>query len=210
MAQNDPMTASRIRNALREGFERASLAVPVPAFDALQTYVELLARWNRKVNLTAFDLERPSAAAIDRLVVEPAVASRLVRPSDRQLVDVGSGGGSPAVPLAILCPWLWVSMTEARERKAAFLREVVRVVELRADVKVGRFDTLVDEATADVVTCRAVRSEPRLWSAIARALHSGGHVLWFGRLIETGSHPGFACSSADVEPFAVTTCIRTS
>ena len=65
---------------------------------SLVTYYELLARWNRKINLTS--LEDPDEA-IDRLLLEPVIAARHLSPAVVNVMDVGSGGGSPALPLAL-------------------------------------------------------------------------------------------------------------
>jgi len=92
----------------------------------LAAYLDVLRKWNQKSNLTAFELNPPSEAAIDRLIVEPVVASNRLLPADRLLIDIGSGGGSPAIPLRLMATQLRVVLVEARTRKSAFLREVVR------------------------------------------------------------------------------------
>jgi 16S rRNA (guanine527-N7)-methyltransferase len=149
----------------------------------LASYLDLLDHWNRKINLTAFDLREPGAEALDRLIVEPLAASAFVRPSDRAALDIGSGGGSPAIPIALACPWLHMTMVEARVRKAAFLREAVRHLGLAAEVAGMRFEEVAPsyEGACDVVSVRAVRLEPRVWRGIESALQPAGRVLLFGR-----------------------------
>src|SRR5206468_1311667 len=98
--------------------------------DQLAAYLALLSRWNKKINLTALDVATPSDDAVDRLIVEPLAAARLLVPEDRTCIDVGSGGGSPAIPLKIAVPRLQMLMVESRARKAAFLNEAVRQLEL--------------------------------------------------------------------------------
>ncbi len=151
----------------------------------LGAYLDLLARWNRRINLTSFDLDTPADAAIDRLVVEPLQAVRFVRDDDRLAVDIGSGGGSPAIPVVLACPWLQMTLVEVRARKAAFLREAVRALDLSgARVEAIAFESLTADsslvAQVDIVTMRAVRADREIWTAIDTLLAPTGRVLWFG------------------------------
>jgi 16S rRNA (guanine527-N7)-methyltransferase len=151
----------------------------------LGAYLDLLARWNRRINLTSFDLDTPTDAAIDRLIVEPLRAAAFVRNGDRLAVDVGSGGGSPAIPIALACSWLHMTLVEVRARKAAFLREAVRTLALSgARVEAAAFGALVEDTSlakqVDVVTMRAVRADREIWATIDALLAPRGRVLWLG------------------------------
>lgn len=149
----------------------------------LTVYAGLLQVWNRRINLTAFDLSAPTDEAIDRLLIEPVAAASLVRASDRRVIDLGSGGGSPAVPVAIAVPSIEMTMVEVRSRKAAFLREVVRELSLTAKVETATFQDVAQRSTPggfDVVMFRAVRADAVLWRAVERLLGKAGRVLWFG------------------------------
>ena len=118
-----------------------------PTIEALCAYYELLSKWNRRINLTGFELDVPSRLAIDRLFVEPVIASNRLRVSTQtsSVVDIGSGGGSPAIPMALSWPGLQVTMVESRSRKAVFLREAVRGLGVRASVE----DRRVEDLAAD-------------------------------------------------------------
>jgi 16S rRNA (guanine527-N7)-methyltransferase len=163
--------------------ERASLSVPAETVSRLAQYLDLLARWNRRINLTAFNLDRLGGDAIDRLIVEPLEAAPAIAAEDRLAVDIGSGGGSPALPLKIALPRLQMALIESRERKAAFLREAVRQLGLdRVAVETARAgsDGLpLWNGRADVVTMRAVRADGTMWQAVERLLRPGGRLFWF-------------------------------
>ncbi|MEP7117847.1 MAG: RsmG family class I SAM-dependent methyltransferase, partial [Acidobacteriota bacterium] len=107
-----------------------------------ETYFIELARWNRKMNLSALSLDGDgSDEAVDRLLMEPAVASRHIPDSARTLLDVGSGGGSPAIPIKICRPDLALTMVEVKVRKSVFLRQVSRSLSLaRTQVETSRFE----------------------------------------------------------------------
>lgn len=161
---------------------RAEAAGLSPTADVVRDcslYVELLAKWNRKTNLTSLDIAPASAAAIDRLIVEPLIAAQELTPNDRVVVDLGSGGGSPAIPLAIAARHVRLTMVEIREKKAAFLREAARVTALNAVVIVGRVEDLAVRE-AQVITARAIKVNDQIESVIVQTLSSPGRFFWFG------------------------------
>jgi 16S rRNA (guanine527-N7)-methyltransferase len=173
----------------------AGVAIPPDTLPKLQAYIELLARWNRRINLTALTLEPPTDEAIDRLLIEPLVAAKHVDPGDRLAVDVGSGGGSPAIPLTLASRDLRMVMVESRVKKSAFLREAVRalglagveVVNSRLEEVAARADL---HASVDLVTIRAVAPSDDLWGDICGLLRPGGRIFWFGGPAEASGPAG--------------------
>lgn len=153
--------------------------------EGLAAYFELLQKWNRKVSLTALPVEDAGDEAIDRLLIEPALAARSLPSPDSSIIDVGSGGGSPAIPLRLVAPGTSLRMVESKTRKAAFLREAARVLELeRTEVDAVRFEELLARPelheTMDVVTLRAVKVEPKTLAALQSFLRLGGLLFLFG------------------------------
>ena len=148
----------------------------------LVAYYELLARWNRKINLTSLD---DPDEAIDRLLLEPVAAARHLSPAVVNLMDVGSGGGSPALPLALaLGPQVRLVMVEAKARKSAFLMEAVRQLGLSdAWVETSRYEELLTRPELyerfDIVSMRAVRVEPRVLMTLQAFVKPGGSLLLF-------------------------------
>jgi 16S rRNA (guanine527-N7)-methyltransferase len=167
---------------------RAAVAgVPVPAelAVALAAYLDLLAAWNRKINLTALPLEPATDEAIDRLIVEALVAVRHVRPEDRLAIDIGSGGGSPAIPMRLAAPALRFVLVEVKSRKAAFLRAVARELSLsNVEVENRNASDLPSRrdlvGAADVVTMRAVRADASMMRLVREVLGAQGRLFWFG------------------------------
>jgi 16S rRNA (guanine527-N7)-methyltransferase len=153
--------------------------------DGLETYYLLLTKWNAKINLTAFRLTPEGTDdAIDRLLIEPVVAARYVPENARSLLDAGSGGGSPAIPLKLATPNVSLRMVEVKTRKAVFLREAVRELGLRdAVVETSRFEELLPRAelheAQDLVSIRAVRIETRTLNTLQAFLRPGGKLLLF-------------------------------
>jgi 16S rRNA (guanine(527)-N(7))-methyltransferase RsmG len=160
----------------------------------LQEYFSLLAHWNRTINLTSLPLEPPTEQAIDRLLIEPLTAIPLLAPQSSVWFDIGSGGGSPAIPLQIAHPAGRLVMVESRERKAAFLRQAVRELELPgAEVMCARIESLVESdaysAVADLVTIRAVRLSASTFSQLDQLLKIGGQAVLFGTAPQTLTPP---------------------
>ena len=140
------------------------MPVPDALTSQLEAYYRLLATWNEKINLTALNVRDASDDSFDRLLVEPLVAARHIAPTNGRLIDVGSGGGSPAIPIKLALPDVTLLMVESKTRKSVFLREAVRALELSAtNVATSRFEELLARPdlheACDVVTLRAVLLE---------------------------------------------------
>jgi 16S rRNA (guanine527-N7)-methyltransferase len=151
----------------------------------LEAYCRLLAHWNGRINLTALPLDPMTDQAIDRLLIEPLAAARHLSTDAPVWFDLGSGGGSPAIPMKLARPAGLLTMVESKERKAAFLREAVRVLHLdNTSVEGQRIEALAAdnalEGTVDLITIRAVRLDPILFGAIRALLRFRGQVLLFG------------------------------
>ena len=166
---------------LEELAQGAGLALDREARTRLAAYVALLFRWNERMNLTALDAGEEGLA---RLVGEPLVAAGHIPPEARTMIDVGSGGGSPAIPVKIARPELFVRMVESRTRKAAFLREAVRRLKLAETVVENcRFEALVDDAQRreahDVLTVRGVRVDAAVAERLQVFVRPRGLLLVF-------------------------------
>ena len=179
------MTTLEFRDRLARRTRRAKAPISLAMLEPLEAYFRLLAQWNAKINLTSLPLDTPTDEAFDRLLAEPLAAARQI-PSHTSGVwfDLGSGGGSPAIPLKIARPALKLIMVESKERKGAFLREAVRTLSLAdTTVETERFETVADKpvfaGSADIVTVRAVRTDDELFQSAARLLKGDGKLLMF-------------------------------
>jgi 16S rRNA (guanine527-N7)-methyltransferase len=164
---------------------KVGLSVPADAIERLVAYFELLKKWNRKVSLTALPVEDAADEAIDRLLIEPLLAAKSLPKSPVSTIDIGSGGGSPAIPLKIAAPEISIRMVESKTRKAAFLREVVRTLQLdRTEVDSLRFEELLVRPqlheSAHIVTMRAVKVDGKSLAAFQSFLRPGGRLFLFG------------------------------
>jgi 16S rRNA (guanine527-N7)-methyltransferase len=178
------VTSREFKDRLTRRARRLDLTLSPELIRGLETYVRLLGRWNEKINLTGFAVTPLDDEAVDRLLVEPVLASRYVPPATTDLMDVGSGSGSPAIPLALAVPGVRLRMVESKTRKAVFLTEICRALTLdTAVVETARFEQLLARPelheSADVVSVRAVRVETRVLLTLQAFLRPGGQLMWF-------------------------------
>jgi 16S rRNA (guanine527-N7)-methyltransferase len=169
------------RTRLSKRAKKAGVFLSADLNDQLTSYYELLDRWNRKINLTALD--NPDEA-IDRLLLEPIVAARQLPPTVGNLMDVGSGGGSPAIPIKLFLAGTALTMVEAKARKSAFLREAVRTLRLdQTTVETARYEELLAKPELheafDALSLRAVRVEIRTLFTLQAFVKRGGVLLLF-------------------------------
>jgi 16S rRNA (guanine527-N7)-methyltransferase len=155
--QNGPVSGRDLEVRIRARLKRVRLATDDHRLAQLAVYFGLLTKWNKTISLSGLTLDPPSDESLDRLLVEPVLAAQFIG-KDRaagQLLDLGSGGGSPAIPLKIALPALKLRMVEAKTRKSAFLREVVRALSLTdAEVLNARMEELLARPDLNEVAMR--------------------------------------------------------
>ena len=107
----------------------------------LRAYLALLARWNSTVNLTS---SVDTDSSLKRLIIEPLIAAKVIPGGELSLLDIGSGNGSPAIPIKLFRPNLHLTMVESKTRKSAFLREALRTLDLKdSKVETVRWEDLL-------------------------------------------------------------------
>lgn len=167
--------------ALSESEIAAELAafdvtLPPPALSQLSCYLELLLRWNLRINLTGL---RDPETIVRRLFGESLRIARAVELRGR-LVDIGSGAGFPGLALKLVAPEMRVTLIEARQKKCAFLKEVVRQCGFsHVEVVAKRFEEWArrEEGTADLITTRAVTVDAKLLQAAKTLLAPAGKAI---------------------------------
>lgn len=119
--------------------------------DQLANHYAALTRWNERLNLTRI---RDLADSVRFHYCESLFLARFLPPGPHRIVDIGSGGGFPGIPVAIFRPDCEVTLVESHQRKAVFLREAarelknVKVISKRAEDARDQFDWLISRAVA--------------------------------------------------------------
>lgn len=153
-----------LRQRLDAGLSALGVALDATAIRRLLDYVELLERWNAAYNLTAVrdPAEMVTRHLVDSLAIVPYV-------SGATLADLGSGAGLPGIPLAIAAPDRATLLVDSNGKKARFLREAVRRLELK-HVRVAESRVEDVRGTFECITARA-------FASLADMLGWGGHLL---------------------------------
>ena len=153
--------------------------------DRLRIYLDLLLRWNARINLTAI---RDPEQIVTRHFGESLFAARILDDTGAfksgatpTLSDIGSGAGFPGIPIKLVAPEVQVTLIESQNKKATFLREAIRTLDLKG------IDVFSDRAeawnrTAQAVTLRAVEKfEQTLPLAASLVAPCGTLCLLIGR-----------------------------
>ncbi len=186
MSQTDVAAAAARDSLARLLDPLPRLALPAGALDALQHYVALLLSANTRLNLTRV-VEPDDVARLHLLDALAALPLLDAAPASRA-VDIGSGGGVPALPLAIVRPAIAWTLVESVARKAVVLRSFVDALRLGNVVVVAeRAETLGHDPAYreqfDVGTARACAPLPVLTELALPLVRPGGRLIaWKGPL----------------------------
>ena len=142
-------------------------------------YLDELSEWNKRINLTGLSSRQN---IIRELLIDSLIPLPLL-PKRGRLLDVGSGAGFPAIPLKICRPLLETHLLEANSKKVSFLRQVIRLTELREiNVIMGRIENSWSTLHAGgyhVITARALARLPQTITWCAPHLQPGGMIISF-------------------------------
>jgi len=169
-----PDVVQALAPRLRAGLDRLELA-DTGLDAALLAYLALLLQWNRAYNLTAI---RDPQAMLGKHLFDSLAIHRHLHEGER-LIDIGSGAGLPAIPLALARPDLRYTLVETAGKKARFLREAVRTLGLGERVRVlsARAEEVPEAGLHDGLTARALGTLRQLIAFGGHLLHPGGRLL---------------------------------
>lgn len=165
----------------------------------LDLYKRLLLTWTEKVNLIGPEARKN----LDAHVAEAVAAAEMLRP-EGEVLDFGSGGGLPAIPMAIVSPAARFHLVEADQKKWAFLKHAARECSLNAVIYGDRLQRVLSRFPPDLrfslVTSRAV-GKPEEWVPLLRPhLADGARVALFQSGPEAPAMKGFTRGEARALP----------
>jgi 16S rRNA (guanine527-N7)-methyltransferase len=154
---------------------------------AFEKYLELLLRWNARVNLSAI---RDEDGILRRHFAESIACARKLPAGLGTLLDFGSGAGLPGIPCGICRPELRVTLAESQGKKAAFLGEVLRTLGLAGEIWGARVETMEPGCVFDAVTLRAVDRMGEATQLALGRVREGGWLCLMTTLREVGGLAG--------------------
>jgi len=113
---------------ISDGAEQLGITLEAAVPEQFATYAAELAVWNRKINLTA--IKAPAEIAIKHFI--DSIAALSILPQTGMLLDIGTGGGFPGLPLKIASTELNVTLLDASRKKINFVKHIIRVLQLHA------------------------------------------------------------------------------
>ncbi len=160
---------SAIADLLSPYLERGSQSL----YSQLSAYLDLLLKWNARTNLTAI---RDPEEIVRRHFGESLFAAQHIGRPDT-LLDFGSGAGFPGLPIALLLPETHVTLAESQNKKATFLREAVRTLQLQnVEVWAARAETMPADRRFHTVALRAVDNMEAALPAARARIATGGQL----------------------------------
>ena len=183
--RDTPALPAAYHDALASGLGDLRLTLDEAALAAIEGHVRLLLAWTRAINLTA--IRDPVAVALGHVVDSLTAVERLRSRRVHRLLDLGSGGGFPGVPLAAAIPSLEVGLLEPIAKKARFLATAVEASGLatRVSVITARAEDLARDrgqrGAWPAITARAVGSTAELVELAFPLLIEGGMLIAWKR-----------------------------
>jgi 16S rRNA (guanine527-N7)-methyltransferase len=179
------------KEVIRTGAGQLGVNLSRSAVDQFAVHARELLLWNSKINLTA--ITEPLAVAVKHYI--DAVAPADLIPPQASLLDIGSGGGFPGIPLKIMKPALSLTVIEAARKKVSFLNQAGRILllkdyrvhHMRIDkMRSGGLPYANDVGTFDVVISRALAPlDEYLMLALPFTVEKGLILALKGRISET-------------------------
>ena len=154
----------------------------------ISTYIDILLRWNSRINLTA--IRNPEEIVTRHFGESLFCARHLALSACSHVIDIGSGAGFPGLPIKIFSPEISLSLIESNQKKVAFLREVIRTLDLKdAAVFPGRAEDFTPSSPNNIVTLRAVeRFSEILPTALRLVGPEGSQALLVGEAQVHSAH----------------------
>jgi 16S rRNA (guanine527-N7)-methyltransferase len=162
-----------MRSELASGLAALGQDITAEQADRLQQLIDELARWNRRINLTA--IREPAAMVgghiLDSLVIRPWLRGPAV-------IDIGTGAGFPGLPLAIVEPALDFTLLDSNGKKIGFVRHIIGELGLgNAEAVKARAEDYAPGTRFDTVIARALASVARLVELSAHLVGEDGQLL---------------------------------
>ena len=170
-----------------EGAKTFGLALDQKQVSHFAAHAGELIKWNKKFNLTT--ITDPRDMALKHYLDSIVPANRI--PRNSSLLDIGSGGGFPGIPIKIVCPSIKLTMIDASRKKINFLKHTLRSLGFNdVEVRQARGEQLVDHpdfiSTFDVVACRALSSlDAFVQMALPLLAEEGLIIAWRGKISQS-------------------------
>ncbi len=161
--------------AYLEDMDKFDVEMVLPLFDR---YHELLVDTNAKINLVS--RATPADEYWTKHYLDSIAPARFFDFGGKTVLDFGSGGGLPGIPLKILYPDCEMYLLDSRGKKCDAVAEIVKMLDVKGCQTVhSRLEEYLPKIRFDVIVCRSVRIEPRFASSLKKLVKSGGSLFFY-------------------------------
>jgi 16S rRNA (guanine527-N7)-methyltransferase len=165
-----------VSDKIKRWFEIVDYRLPDDFIEKAGAYHDLILSWSQRINIVS---KKDLGTLLERHILDSIVPATEI-PESGQLVDIGSGAGFPAIPLALIRPVLNITMMEPRHKKVLFLREVCSILKLgNVSIVESRLEDFVSDPLFDIATIRALPRWKLLLPRIRSLLKKQGKLIYY-------------------------------
>jgi 16S rRNA (guanine(527)-N(7))-methyltransferase RsmG len=169
------------REILSDGLKRLGVVYNSLMIERFSTFIEELSLWNRRTNLVG---TQDTEEIITRHILDSLSLYRLLKAGNKSILDIGTGAGFPSIPLKIAAPSLSVTVCERRQKRAAFLQNVLPLLGF-FDIGVEAKDVREISVRFDIVLARGVGDLEEIVSLSRGVVKENGMIIAFkGKITE--------------------------
>jgi 16S rRNA (guanine(527)-N(7))-methyltransferase RsmG len=169
------------REILIDGLKRLGVAYNSLMIERFSTFIEEISRWNRRTNLVG---TQDTEGIITRHILDSLSLYRLLKVGNKSILDIGTGAGFPSIPLKIAAPSLSITVCERRQKRAAFLQNVLTLLGF-CDIGVEAKDVREISVRFDIVLARGVGDLEEIISLSRGVVKENGMIIAFkGKITE--------------------------
>ena len=159
-------------------FEKREINIPDDFAAKIKLYHDLVMEWSSRINIIS---RNDRDIMLERHILDSLVPINEI-PETGDLVDVGSGAGFPAIPIALMRPALKIIMVESRRKKVIFLSSVVATLKLEnIAVWHGRIEDFRPKLNYNIATIRAVAPTDKLINHLKKILCGSGKIIYYNK-----------------------------
>jgi 16S rRNA (guanine527-N7)-methyltransferase len=164
---------------LPSSFDSGQILAKYNADRKIGEYLDYLLEYNRKINLVSRETSRDD---LNRIAADCLIPFEFIEPPAGRIFDIGPGGGFPSVVLMLAFPNIKALLIERTAKKVVFLREVIKLYNLRAEVRNDNFVDLshqLGKHSFDSGFMKLVRLDDRILRSVSTILKRGGRFVYY-------------------------------
>ncbi len=142
--------------------------------ELLEAYIDILFKWNKKINL----ISRKNETLVENFILHSLMFFKVFKNNNYNIVDLGSGAGFPAIVLKIYNPSLEITMIDSNHKKTAFLNYVCSTLSIQTKIINNSFENIKTPLNKDIISVKGVNIDEYLIKIIKEKI-KGRYLAYF-------------------------------